>query len=80
MHIGFEHLFLFVDDPTRDVVSLAIGDAWPREQDRPTTRKDIVALERSVDSITAFAEHIRAGDHAAVAESPLTQKAMRRRR
>ena len=31
VHIGFEHLFLFVDDPTRDVVSLAIGDAWPRE-------------------------------------------------
>ena len=48
----------------------------PMAEDRPTTRKDIVALERSVDSITAFAEHIRAGDHAAVAESPLTQKAM----
>ena len=31
VHIGFEHLFLFVDDPTHDVVSLAIGDAWPRE-------------------------------------------------
>jgi hypothetical protein len=47
----------------------------PMVEDRPTTRKDIVSLEYSVDSITAFAEHIRAGDQAAVA-SPLTQKAM----